>query len=208
MQKTIKIVILWGLKTDSYYTVKGDAISEIKEKGSRFIAYAYKVTDVKEVDEKVALLRKEHYSARHHCYAYRIGVGGAINRANDDGEPSGTAGRPILGQLMSAEVSDTLVVVVRYFGGILLGTSGLIVAYKGATAAVLEEAGREEKVLRELVEVEIAYAEVDRIMKIVKRRELTTHPIEYKGVGCIIKIEVRQSEKEDLLTEINNRYNK
>lgn len=208
MQKTIKIVILWGLKTDSYYTVKGDAISEIKEKGSRFIAYAYKVTDVKEVDEKVAALRREHYNARHHCYAYRIGVGGAINRANDDGEPSGTAGRPILGQLLSAELSDTLVVVVRYFGGILLGTSGLIVAYKGATAAVLEEAGREEKVLREWVEVEIAYAEVDRIMKIVKRRELTVAPIKYKGVGCIIKIEVRQSEKEDLLTEINNRYNK
>lgn len=199
---------MWGLKTDSYYTVKGDAISEIKEKGSRFIAYAYKVTDVKEVDEKVAALRREHYNARHHCYAYRIGVGGAINRANDDGEPSGTAGRPILGQLLSAELSDTLVVVVRYFGGILLGTSGLIVAYKGATAAVLEEAGREEKVLREWVEVEIAYAEVDRIMKIVKRRELTVAPIKYKGVGCIIKIEVRQSEKEDLLTEINNRYNK
>ncbi|MFI3288069.1 MAG: YigZ family protein [Rikenellaceae bacterium] len=201
-----KVVNLWDLKTDSYYTITRDAVSEIKEKGSRFIAYAYKVTDVSEVEAKIAALKKEHYNARHHCYAYRIGLGGAINRANDDGEPSSTAGRPILGQMLSADVSDVLVVVVRYFGGILLGTSGLIVAYKGATASVLEEAGREEKVLREWVEVEVGYAEVDKVMKIVKRRELPVAPMEYRGVGCVIKIEVRESEKDDLLQEINNKY--
>ncbi len=201
-----KVVNLWDLKTDSYYTITRDAVSEIKEKGSRFIAYAYKVTDVSEVEAKIAALKKEHYNARHHCYAYRIGVGGVINRANDDGEPSSTAGRPILGQMLSVDVSDVLVVVVRYFGGILLGTSGLIVAYKGATASVLEEAGREEKVLREWVEVEVGYAEVDKVMKIVKRRELPVAPMEYRGVGCVIKIEVRESEKDDLLQEINNKY--
>lgn len=201
-----KCVNLWDLKIDSYYTIKCDAVSEIKEKGSRFIAYAYKVTDVSQVEAKIAALKKEHYNARHHCYAYRIGVGGAINRANDDGEPSSTAGRPILGQMLSVDVSDVLVVVVRYFGGILLGTSGLIVAYKGATASVLQEAGREEKVLREWVEVEVGYAEVDKVMKIVKRRELPVAPMEYRGVGCVIKIEVRESEKDDLLEEINKKY--
>ncbi len=197
---------MWDLKNDSYYTIINDATSEIKERGSRFIAYAYKVTSIEQVDALVSALKKEHHSARHHCYAYRIGVGGAINRANDDGEPSGTAGRPMLGQLLSQDVSDVLVVVVRYFGGILLGTSGLIAAYKEATASVLEEAGREEKVLMEWVEVDVAYAEVDRIMKIVKRRELTTAPIEYQGVGCIIKINVRQNELDELMEEINNKF--
>ncbi len=197
---------MWDLKNDSYYTIINDATSEIKERGSRFIAYAYKVTSIEQVDALVSALKKEHHRARHHCYAYRIGVGGAINRANDDGEPSGTAGRPMLGQLLSQDVSDVLVVVVRYFGGILLGTSGLIAAYKEATASVLEEAGREEKVLMEWVEVDVAYAEVDRIMKIVKRRELTTAPIEYQGVGCIIKINVRQNELDELMEEINNKF--
>lgn len=192
---------------DSYYTIERQAVSEIKEKASRFIAYAYPVTSVQEAMDIVAQIKKEHYSARHHCYAYRIGGGGVINRANDDGEPSGTAGRPILGRMLSVDVSDLLVVVVRYFGGILLGTSGLIAAYGDATSAVLEEAGRVEKVLREWVEFKVEYADLDKVMKIIKRRELKTAPIRYEGVGCVVSIEVRLSEKESLIEELNKKYN-
>ncbi len=199
---------MWSLKIDSYHTIEREATAEIKERSSRFIAYAYKVTEVEQVDPIIASIRKEHYSARHHCYAYRIGAEGKINRANDDGEPSGTAGRPILGQMLSQDVSDVLVVVVRYFGGILLGTGGLISAYKGATAAVLEEAGRELKVLRVWVEHRVSYAELDRAMKIIKRRELPLAPIEYEGALCLLRIEVRESEVDSLLEELNDKYSK
>lgn len=192
---------------DSYYTIEHQAVSEIKEKASRFIAYAYPVTSIEQAMEIIAQIKKEHYSARHHCYAYRIGVGGAINRFNDDGEPSGTAGRPMMGRMLSVDVSDLLVVVVRYFGGILLGTSGLIAAYGDATSAVLEEAGRVEKVLREWVRVKVEYSELDKVMKIIKRRELKVAPIEYEGASCVVSIEVRLNEKESLIEELNKKYN-
>lgn len=201
-----KSIFLYGLKVDSYHTIFRDSIAEIKEKSSRFIAYAYRVTNEGEIGEIIGKLKKEHHSARHHCYAYRIGAGGAINRANDDGEPSGTAGRPILGRLLSMELSDVLVVVVRYFGGTLLGTSGLIAAYGDATTAVLEEAGRVEYVLKEWVRVEVAYADLDRVMKIIKRRELISSPLEYEGSNCVIKIEVRQSQRENLEQELAKEY--
>ncbi len=191
---------------DSYHTIEREAVAEIKERSSRFIAYAYPVTDAKSAEQLVALLKKEHYSARHHCYAYRIGVGGVVNRANDDGEPSGTAGRPILGRMLSADVSDVLVVVVRYFGGILLGTSGLIAAYGDATEAVLMEAGRVEKVLREWVRFEIEYAQMDKFMRIVKRRELRMAPIEYEGVKCIVKLELRLGERDEVIEELTKKY--
>ncbi len=197
---------MWGLKIDSYHTIEREATAEIKERSSRFIAYAYKVTNVEEVDAIISTIRKEHYTARHHCYAWRIGAEGKLNRANDDGEPSGTAGRPILGQLLSFDVSDTLVVVVRYFGGILLGTGGLVSAYKSATAAVLQEAGREEKVLRVWLEHRVSYADLDTAMKIIKRRGLPLAPIEYEGIDCLLRIEVRESEVEELTEELNDRY--
>lgn len=190
------------LTTDCYNTIARDAVAEIRERSSRFIAYAYCVTDPAQVEVIIARLRAEHHSARHHCYAWRIGVGGVLNRANDDGEPSGTAGRPILGQLLSADVSDVLVVVVRYFGGTLLGTSGLIAAYRDATAAVLSEAEVVEKVLREWIEIEVQYADLDRIMRIIKRRELTFAPIEYRGTKCVVRIEVRKSDREEIEAEI------
>ncbi len=191
------------MKKDSYYTIAGDAVGEIRERSSRFIAYAYGVKSAAEAEAKVAQLRKEHHSARHWCYAYRIGVEGSVNRVNDDGEPSGTAGRPIMGRLLSAELSDVLVVVVRYFGGILLGTSGLIAAYGDATIAVLEEAGRVEVVKKEWVTIEVDFARLDRVMKIAKQRELSVAPIEYQGSECRVSIEVRESEVQELRDELN-----
>ncbi|MFI3299538.1 MAG: YigZ family protein [Rikenellaceae bacterium] len=189
---------------DSYYTIAQDTVSEIRERSSRFIAYAKRVSTATEAEDYVKKLRKEHHAARHHCYAYRLGLGGKLNRANDDGEPSGTAGRPILGQLMSAGVTDVVVVVVRYFGGILLGTSGLIAAYGDSTALVIKDAGKEEVVLKEWVRKEVDFANLDRVMKIVKKRELKTKPIEYTAQGCAIEIEVRLSELEDLTTELRD----
>ncbi len=125
---------------DSYKSIAAPSEGLFKDNGSRFIALAYPVETEEEVKEIVASLRKEYHDARHHCYAYRIGLKGDVWRASDDGEPSGSAGRPILGQIDSLELSDVLVVVVRYFGGIKLGIPGLIRAYKTSTADALSAA--------------------------------------------------------------------
>lgn len=190
------------LTTDCYNTIAKNGVAEIRERSSRFIAYAYQVTDPAQVEPIIAQLRAEHHSARHHCYAWRIGAGGVQSRVNDDGEPSGTAGRPIFGQLLSVEVSDVLVVVVRYFGGTLLGTSGLIAAYRDATAEVIRQVGIVEKVLMEQIEIEVGYAELERVMRVVKRRELTIEPIEYQGERCVVRIETRKSQCEEIKREL------
>lgn len=132
----------------TFRTLATPAEAEFKDKGSRFIAFAYPVRSVAEVKPYVDALRQGHHKARHWCYAYRLGTDGNQFRANDDGEPSGSAGRPILGQIDSAELTDVLVVVVRYFGGTLLGVPGLIHAYKTATAEVLQTAEVVEKILK------------------------------------------------------------
>src|SRR5665648_601830 len=123
--------------TDTYKTIGAPCEGLYKEKGSKFIAYAFPVSDEQQIKEITARLKKEHHSARHHCFAWRLGSDHQLFRLNDDGEPSGTAGRPIFGQIQQHELTDILVVVVRYFGGILLGTSGLTNAYKHAALDVL-----------------------------------------------------------------------
>ncbi len=125
---------------ETYQTLSAPNQAEFKDKGSRFIAFAYPIRSTEEVKQYVDTLRQEHHKARHWCYAYRLGVDGNQFRANDDGEPSGSAGRPILGQIDSAELTDVLVVVVRYFGGTLLGVPGLIHAYKTSTQMALQSA--------------------------------------------------------------------
>ncbi|MDV7398872.1 YigZ family protein, partial [Arthrospira platensis SPKY1] len=131
-----------------YKTLASSSTGEFKDRGSKFIAYAYPVADEEEAMEKVAELRKEHFKARHHCFAWRFGVDGLRFRANDDGEPSGTAGRPILGQIDSFELTNVVVIVVRYFGGTLLGASGLIQAYRESAAEALRQATIEERILQ------------------------------------------------------------
>ena len=135
----------------TYSTIAAHVQAEIKDKGSRFIAYAYPIQSVAQVKQYVDALREEHHKARHWCYAYRLGVDGLQFRANDDGEPSGSAGRPILGQIDSAGLTDVLVVVVRYFGGTLLGVPGLIQAYKNSTAEALAIAEIVEKNIEKTV---------------------------------------------------------
>lgn len=150
----------------TYRTIASPAQSEFKDKGSRFIAFAYPVRTAEEVKQYVDSLRNEHYKARHWCYAYRLGTDGMQFRANDDGEPSGSAGRPILGQIDSAELTDILVVVVRYFGGTLLGVPGLIHAYKTVTAEALKSAEVVEKNIEKIVWLRCDYPNLNDAIRI------------------------------------------
>lgn len=154
--------------TDSYRTIAGRSEGLYKEKGSKFIALAWPVSDPAEVKPILEELRKEYYDARHHCYAWRIGPDGNQTRTMDDGEPSQTAGRPILGQLLSNELTNTLIVVIRYFGGTKLGVPGLIRAYKEAAADALANAAVIEKTVDTHFRITFGYTEMNGVMGIVK----------------------------------------
>ena len=176
--------------TDSYKSIAAPSRGLYKDKGSKFLSFAYPVSSESEVKEIVASLKKEYFDARHHCYAYRLGLTGDNWRANDDGEPSSTAGRPILGQILSAGLSDILIVVVRYFGGILLGTSGLIVAYKSAAADAIVNSHRVDKVASEIFEIRFDYLQMNDVMKALK--ELQIAPLEQNfDEKCMIAAAVR-----------------
>lgn len=155
--------------SDTYKTLQAPAHGLFKDKGSRFISLAYPVASSNEVREIITSVKKEYYDARHHCYAYLIGPQESQeSRANDDGEPSGTGGRPILGQLLSAELTNVLVVVVRYFGGIKLGVPGLINAYRQATIDALSQAQIIERDIERVIELEFGYLSMNDVMRLVK----------------------------------------
>ena len=153
---------------DTYKTIAAKSEGIYKEKGSKFIALAYPVTTEEEIKEIIASLKKEYYDARHHCYAYILGPDKSAYRQNDDGEPSGTAGRPIYGQLLSKDVTNVLLVVIRYFGGIKLGVSGLINAYKTAAKDALDNNTIIEKTIDEKYRVTFDYTEMNSVMQILK----------------------------------------
>ena len=143
-----------------------------KEKGSKFIGYAFHVTNEDEVKEKLEEIKKKHHDARHWCYAYRLGFDGLTYRVNDDGEPSNTAGQPIYGQLLSYEVTNVLLIVVRYFGGVKLGVGGLIKAYRTSAEQTLLEANIEEKTIKKEFTIISSYEHVDKIMRLIKTYDL------------------------------------
>ena len=153
---------------DKYLTINAPSEGLYKEKGSKFIAFAIPVSNVEQIKTILEEKRKEHHDARHVCYAYILGVDKADYRSNDDGEPSGTAGRPILGSILSAGVTNVLIAVVRYFGGTKLGTSGLINAYKVASADALENAEIIEKTVDEEIHISFDYLVMNDVMKIIK----------------------------------------
>ena len=155
----------------TYRTLELPIQAEFKDKGSRFLAFAYPVQTVEQVKKYVDDLRQEHHKARHWCYAYRLGVDGNQFRANDDGEPSGSAGRPILGQIDSFELIDVLVVVVRYFGGTLLGVPGLIHAYKTSTQMALENAQIIERNIEKTVRIRCEYPYLNEAIRIAKNHQ-------------------------------------
>lgn len=177
--------------TDIFYTIGAPAEGLYKEKGSKFIAYAFPVSDELQIKEITARLKKEHHSARHHCFAWRLGSDLELFRVNDDGEPSGTAGRPIFGQIKQHELTDILVVVVRYFGGILLGTSGLTNAYKQAAANVLTNAHIVEKVIETTIEVNFDYLAMNDFMTVLKEFQLEMKESQF-DLACKAKILVRK----------------
>lgn len=158
-----------------YKTLEQPVTAEFRDRGSKFIAYGYAISTPADVKEKLQLLKKEHPKAVHHCYAYRIGIDGTQYRANDDGEPSGSAGRPILGQIDSIGITNTLVVVVRYFGGTLLGVPGLINAYKTVTTDALQTGSFIEKWVEQVVEVQFDYPTMSEVMYLLKQSEATIY---------------------------------
>ena len=179
--------------SDTYKTIIAPTEGIYKEKGSKFLSFAIPVSSVDEVKEIVKNYRKEYYDARHCCYAYMLGPERTEFRANDDGEPSGTAGRPILGQINSRELTNILVIVVRYFGGILLGTGGLVVAYKEATTDALDQAEVIEKTVDETIAILFDYVLMNEVMRIIKdtNAQISSQSFENQ---CEMQLSIRKQD--------------
>jgi uncharacterized YigZ family protein len=177
---------------DSYKTIKSLSEGLFKDKGSKFLAFAYPFENEFEIKKIIEPLRKEHFKAVHFCYAYRIGLDKNNYRVNDDGEPSGSAGRPILNVLLSKEITNILVVVVRYWGGTLLGVPGLINAYKSATEEAIVNSEIIEKTVNDVYQVTFDYVQMNDVMKVVKDFDLKIRNQQFDN-QCVIEIEFRQS---------------
>lgn len=186
---------------DTYHTIAAESFGEFKDRGSKFLAYAFPVESKPEIEEAQEKVRKMHPKARHHCYAYRLGLDGNNFRANDDGEPSGTAGRPILGQLDSAGVTNTLVIVVRYFGGTLLGASGLINAYKNSAAEALAAAAIIEKIVEEKYTLSFDYAHMSKVMNAVSKEPFRIVEQRFTE-SAELDIALRRTLVDDALTQL------
>lgn len=188
---------------DTYRTISKQSTGIYKEKGSKFIAIAVPVRNEDEVKLALDQIRKEYYDARHHCFAYVTGFDKSSWRTNDDGEPSGTAGRPIHGQIQSNDLTNILIVVVRYFGGIKLGVSGLINAYKTAAADALSQANIEERTVDEIYEVQFEYGSMNDVMKIVKEEDLLLLTTKF-DLECSLTYKIRKRDAD----KVNARFRK
>ena len=191
------------LDTYSILTQKGEGL--FKDKGSKFYAFALPFSSEDELKQSLEEIKSIHPKARHYCYAYRIGSRGDIYRANDDGEPSGSAGKPILNVLLSNQLTNTLVVVVRYFGGTLLGVPGLIHAYKEATKLALETAEREEKTINDTFEIVFGFEQMNEVMRIVKEYQVKIiEQVFHETWGLIF--EIRQSQAPLVVQKLTDIY--
>lgn len=186
---------------DTYKTITGSAEGLFKDKGSKFFAYAYPIEDESEVKDLVDQLKKEHFKAVHHCYAYRLGQDRTNFRVNDDGEPSGSAGKPILNVLLSKDITNILVVVVRYFGGTLLGVPGLINAYKTATQEALINAEIIEKTVNEIYEVRFEFVQMNDVMKVVKEFGLKVKNQLFDN-QCTLQLEFRRNMTNQIIGKL------
>jgi uncharacterized YigZ family protein len=185
---------------DTYKTLKLPSKGIFKDKGSKFLAFAFPVYTEMEIKDHLLNLRKEYFDARHHCYAYALGQNREIYRAFDDGEPSGTAGKPIYGQILSSGITNVLIIVVRYFGGTLLGTGGLITAYKNSAADAINNAEIIEKTVNKIFNIRFEYAAMNEVMKILKDDLIEQLELQF-DLNCSIKISVRNA-KVDSLTSL------
>jgi len=190
------------LFSDTYKTIEGRSEGLFKDRGSRFISLAFPVRSQEEIKEKLEALRKEYHDARHHCYAYVLNPDRQLWRANDDGEPSGTAGKPILGQINSNELTNILIVVIRYFGGTLLGVSGLINAYRTAAAEAIANARVVEMTVKSVYRVCFPYLSMNDVMKVLKEEAVGQENHTY-GDTCSIDISFRLSSTERIIERIS-----
>lgn len=185
------------MNSDEFKTIVNIGEGTYSEKRSKFLAFAHHVETLEEIKDIIQEYRKKYYDARHVCYAYMLGAKREDFRANDDGEPSSTAGKPILGQINSRELTDVLVVVVRYYGGVNLGTGGLIVAYKTAAAAALDASEIVIRQVESVITYDFPYVMMNAVMKVVKDMKPRIISQTYNGT-CEIKLGIRQSEAEQL----------
>ena len=188
--------------TDEYRTIKTGGEGYYTDKRSKFLSFSHHVSSVEEIKDILTGYRKKYFDARHVCYAYMLGPERLEFRANDDGEPSSTAGKPILGQINSNELTDILIVVVRYYGGVNLGTSGLIVAYREAAADAIAHSEIETRQVEEVVTYSFAYPMMNDVMRIVKEMQPRIVSQTYDNT-CEIKLSIRKSEAEQLKKRLN-----
>lgn len=189
-------------QTDTYLTIAGKSEGLYKEKGSKFIALAFPIQSEEEIKTILVDLRKQYHDARHHCYAYILGFKSESWRANDDGEPSSTAGKPIHGQLLSRNLTNTLVVVIRYFGGTKLGVSGLINAYKTAASEALDAATIVEKTVNDIYKISFAYPATNEVMRLIKDEDLFVINQVF-DTSCSVTIGIRQSKLTLVLDKVD-----
>jgi uncharacterized YigZ family protein len=193
--------------SDTYLTLEGPSVAEFKDRASKFLAFAWPVQTEEEIQQYLEVLRKQHFKANHHCFAWRLGLDGLLFRANDDGEPSGTAGRPILGQIDSARLTDVLIVVVRYFGGTLLGTSGLINAYRESALAAIQSGVIKEVILYDFFTIFIEYGLLPELIQGIHKINAMIQSEEYGEVAKII-IAIRKRDSVQKLLELRARMYK
>jgi uncharacterized YigZ family protein len=188
--------------TDLYGTIKHSSEGLYKEKGSKFLSFAYPVSTEEEIHQQLTDLRKQYHDARHHCYAWRLGPEKDRFRVNDDGEPSGSAGKPIFGQIQSRDLSDVLVVVVRYFGGKLLGVGGLIRAYRAAASHALDQNTLIERRVIDQIKLDFRYEHMNAIMKLIKDYELDFEDQRF-DLDCTLTLKVWKRKSEKVIREIS-----
>lgn len=190
-------------ETDFYTTIEKHSNAEFKDRGSKFTAFAFPITSADDFKKQLQVLKKEHPKAVHHCFAYRIGTDGNNFRSSDDGEPSGTAGKPILGQLDSKGITNVAVVVVRYWGGTMLGVPGLINAYKTATSLALQVTPLVERQVEIMYSIEFDYTQMNDVMMVMKQYNCTIHSNEMQ-LFCVIKTGIPKNRLDEVLYRLND----
>ncbi|BAV08400.1 uncharacterized protein, YigZ family [Filimonas lacunae] len=188
-----------------FQTIAQPTTAEFKDKGSRFLAYAYPVSSAEQFKEKLQQLKKEHPKANHHCFAYRLGIDGNNFRASDDGEPSSSAGKPILGQIDSKKLTNVAVVVVRYFGGTLLGVPGLINAYKTATVMALQLTPTIQKPIEVLYELQFDYTRMNEVMTLVKQHDCSIQS-QQQQLFMLLTIGIPKARLEEMLYRLKDMH--
>ena len=194
------------METDEYYTIGKPSEGIYKERGSTFMSFAYPVSDSEAVKALIKQIKKEHYESNHHCYAFRLGVDGKIFRSSDDREPAGSAGKPILGQLLSHQLTDTLIIVARYFGGIQLGIPGLIQAYKHAANDAIIKSQKVIKTVNQSFQLSGSYQFLNEIMIVLKSEPVQFIHEDYNDDPVMLKISIRKSRVIALLEKLKSNH--